>query len=178
MAHREAHPLESGPPVEALRRTLQLPDVRLVEALLVAPYAARDGRVFRAGSGSDLPEAVRSAVATVARDLAEHPFLAPEPSRLAELGLGPREIAAAARAGLLLRVTDAVVLLPGAERVAAKRLAALPQPFTVADARQALATTRRVAVPLLELLDRDGHTRRLPDDRRVTAPKTPGAADE
>ncbi|MGH3660039.1 MAG: SelB C-terminal domain-containing protein, partial [Micromonosporaceae bacterium] len=31
----------------------------------------------------------------------------------------------------------------------------------------ALGTTRRVAVPLLELLDRQGLTRRLPDDRRV-----------
>ena len=33
-------------------------------------------------------------------------------------------------------------------------------------ARQALRTSRRVAVPLLELLDRRGLTRRLADDRR------------
>ncbi|WP_216592346.1 SelB domain-containing protein, partial [Verrucosispora sioxanthis] len=41
------------------------------------------------------------------------------------------------------------------------------QPFTLSAARQALDTTRRVAVPLLELLDRRGLTRRLPDDARV-----------
>ena len=46
-------------------------------------------------------------------------------------------------------------------------LAGLPQPFTLSEARQALDTTRRVAVPLLELLDRAGATRRLPDDRRT-----------
>ena len=46
------------------------------------------------------------------------------------------------------------------------RLAALPQPFTAAEARQALGTTRRVAIPLLEYLDRAGITQRLPDDRR------------
>ena len=40
------------------------------------------------------------------------------------------------------------------------------QPFTTAEARQALGTTRRVAIPLLEYLDRSGITQRLPDDRR------------
>ena len=36
-----------------------------------------------------------------------------------------------------------------------------------AEARQLLHTTRRVAIPLLEYLDRRGLTRRLPDDRRT-----------
>jgi selenocysteine-specific elongation factor len=49
-------------------------------------------------------------------------------------------------------------------------LAALDRPFTLSEARQALDTTRRVAVPLLELLDRRGVTRRGPDDRRTVAP--------
>ncbi|HLN69476.1 MAG TPA: SelB C-terminal domain-containing protein, partial [Streptosporangiaceae bacterium] len=82
------------------------------------------------------------------------------------LGLDPRAIAAAARAGLLLRVTEQIVLAPGTEAEAARILARLPQPFTTAEARQALGTTRRVAIPLLEYLDRAGITQRLPDDRR------------
>jgi selenocysteine-specific elongation factor len=45
-------------------------------------------------------------------------------------------------------------------------LADLPEPFTLSEARRALGTTRRVAVPLLELLDRRGITARLPDDTR------------
>jgi selenocysteine-specific elongation factor len=49
-------------------------------------------------------------------------------------------------------------------------LARLPQPFTTAQARQALDTTRRVAIPLLEYLDRACVTRRLPDDRRTMRP--------
>jgi selenocysteine-specific elongation factor len=40
-------------------------------------------------------------------------------------------------------------------------LTGLPQPFTLSAARQALATTRRVAVPLLEHLDGRGWTRRV-----------------
>jgi selenocysteine-specific elongation factor len=48
-------------------------------------------------------------------------------------------------------------------------LSELPQPFTLSEARQALNTTRRVAVPLLELLDKTGVTRRQADDRRTVA---------
>ncbi|HEV2888074.1 MAG TPA: SelB C-terminal domain-containing protein [Jatrophihabitans sp.] len=44
---------------------------------------------------------------------------------------------------------------------------ALPQPFTASQARQALRTTRRVALPLLERLDAAGLTVRLDDSRRA-----------
>jgi selenocysteine-specific elongation factor len=54
-----------------------------------------------------------------------------------------------------------VVLLPDGPARAMRVLAALPQPFTLSAARQALGTTRRVAVPLLEHLDGRGWTRRL-----------------
>jgi selenocysteine-specific elongation factor len=67
---------------------------------------------------------------------------------------------------LLLRVAEQIVLAPDAGAKAAGVLARLPQPFTTAEARQALGTTRRVAIPLLEYLDRAGVTQRLPDDRR------------
>ena len=113
-----------------------------------------------------LPPRVVAAVRAVLADLAKAPFMAPDAGRLRDLGLEPRAIAAAARAGLLLRVTEQIVLAPGAEAQAARMLARLPQPFTTAEARQALGTTRRVAIPLLEYLDRTGITQRLPDDRR------------
>jgi selenocysteine-specific elongation factor len=113
-----------------------------------------------------LPPRTAAAVKAVLDDLASAPFLAPDAERLRELGLDSRAIAAAARAGLLLRVAEQVVLAPGAQARAARILARLPQPFTTAEARQALGTTRRVAIPLLEYLDRAGITRRLPDDRR------------
>jgi len=45
----------------------------------------------------------------------------------------------------------------------------LPQPFTTSQARQALGTTRRVAIPLLELLDGRGWTRRLDGSLREVA---------
>ncbi|MEU5550998.1 selenocysteine-specific translation elongation factor [Micromonospora sp. NPDC047793] len=160
------HPLEAGAPVEVLRRQLDLPDRVLVEALVRAPLRLAAGRVGAAGA-DPLPEPVARAVALVRDDFAAYPFRAPDADRLAAVGLGVREIGAAVRAGALLRLTGNVLLLPGAPQQAVRVLAALPQPFTLSAARQALDTTRRVAVPLLELLDRQGRTRRLPDDART-----------
>lgn len=174
-AHATAHPLEHGLPVQAARHRLGLPDVRLLGALVAGPADAdaaaasrlvlRDGRVVAAGE-PEVPGEVRAAVDAVRTDLAAAPYAAPEANRLAELGLGRRELAAAVRAGALLRVADGIYLLPGADAGAAAVLAGLPQPFTLSEARRALGTTRRVAVPLLELLDGRGLTQRLPDDRR------------
>jgi selenocysteine-specific elongation factor len=161
-----AQPLEHGMPVEAARRRLGLPDPRLVPALAAGTLDVRDGRVLPAGAEQALPEPVRSAVEAVRTHLSAAPYAAPETHRLAELGLGTRELAAAVRAGALLRVAAGVYLLPGAETEAAAALRGLPQPFTLSQARQALGTTRRVAVPLLELLDSRGLTERLPDSTR------------
>jgi selenocysteine-specific elongation factor len=126
----------------------------------------QEPRKLRELASSSLPPRVVSGVRAVLTDLARAPFMAPEAGRLEDLGLDQRALAAAARAGLLLRVSEQIVLAPGAEAEAAHILARLPQPFTTAEARQALGTTRRVAIPLLEYLDRARITQRLPDDRR------------
>ncbi|MEU8220842.1 SelB C-terminal domain-containing protein [Micromonospora taraxaci] len=164
--YAKEHPLEPGMPVDALRQRLALPDRVLVEALVRPPLRIHAGRVGTA-SVDALPEPVARAVQRVRAEYGDRPFRAPEADRLVDLGLGPREIGAAVRAGALLRLADNVVLLPDALDGAVRVLAGLPQPFTLSAARQALDTTRRVAVPLLELLDRRGATRRLPDDARI-----------
>ena len=165
-AWRHDHELEPGPPVEAVRRALKLPARSLVHALVAPPLTVRDGRVVRADQDSALPPPIARAVAEIRAELEAEPYAAPPAARLSELGLGARELAVAARSGALVRLAEGVVLLPGGVRDAVTVLADLPQPFTVSQARQALGTTRRVAVPLLELMDRRGVTRRLPDDRR------------
>lgn len=162
-----AHPLDPGMPVEAARQRLGLPSSALVdEVRTAAGLAAADGKIGRQQVPT-LPVEVRAAVDAILADLRDQPFAAPDAGRLAALGMGPRQLAAAARAGVLLAVADGIALAPDALDVALARLAQLPQPFTLSEARQALDTTRRVAVPLMELLDRRRLTRRLPDDRRV-----------
>jgi selenocysteine-specific elongation factor len=182
-AHARRDPLAIGLPPEAARAALRLPDRALVEALARGPGPGDAPARLRLEGGylslgepqkplqsqkvqPSLPPQVLAGVRAVLADLAATPFMAPEAGRLSELGLDARAIGAAARAGLLLRVAEHVVLAPGAEAEAARILAGLPQPFTTAQARQALGTTRRVAIPLLEYLDRAGITQRLPDDRR------------
>ncbi|MEV8632107.1 SelB C-terminal domain-containing protein [Streptosporangium sp. NPDC051023] len=167
-----AHPLEPGMPVEAARHELNLPERRLVTALVRPPLAVAGGRVV-SGPQTGLPAAVARALQRLHAELSARPFLAPEAGRLAELGLGPRELAAAVRSGMLLRVADGIVLLPGTDLRAARLLAGLPQPFTVSQARQALGTSRRVAVPLLEHLDRSGLTERLDEVHRRCPAKGP-----
>ncbi|WP_030900110.1 selenocysteine-specific translation elongation factor [Streptomyces sp. NRRL F-5126] len=171
--HARRNPLEPGMPAEAARRALGLPDRLLVDALVAAraepALRRRGGRLHIGAARAELPEAVRRAVDAVHAELAERPYRSPEAKRLAELGLTQKAMAAAAAAGVLLKVADGIVLLPGADARAARLLAGLEQPFTLSQARIALDTTRRVAVPLLEHLDRKGHTVRVDETRRRCA---------
>ncbi|MFD5892522.1 selenocysteine-specific translation elongation factor [Streptomyces sp. NPDC060366] len=167
-AYRSQRPIEEGMPVEAARHRLGLPAVSLVEALVTPPLRMSRGRVT-AGRAA-LPAAVADAVHRLAAELAHGPFAAPHARRLAELGFGRRELAAAVRHGAVLQLAEHVVLLPDAPRLAADRLSELDQPFTVGTASRALNTARRVTVPLLEHCDGQGITELLPDKRRRCAP--------
>ncbi|WP_091114438.1 selenocysteine-specific translation elongation factor [Geodermatophilus dictyosporus] len=163
-AHRQAHPLEPGPPVALVRRELGLPADDLVGLVVRTPLAMREGRVVVAAAG--LPPAVQRAVDAVRARLAGNPFAAPDAEELRAARLGPRELAAAVRDGQLVRVADGVYLAPGVEEQARARLAAVPAPFTLSQARSAWGTSRRVAVPLMEWLDARGVTEKLPDATR------------
>jgi selenocysteine-specific elongation factor len=161
----EDHDIAAGMPPETLRQRVGLPAVELVPKLLEGTgLEVVDGLVRPPGAG--LPARVERAVRTIEDWLAAEPFRAPEADELTELKLGPRELAAAARAGRLTRIADGVVLGADALDRAAGVLATLPQPFTVSEARRALGTSRRVAVPLLEQLDARRVTRRDGDGTR------------
>jgi selenocysteine-specific elongation factor len=160
------HDIAAGMPLETLRQRVGLPATELMPTLLEGTgLQVSDGLVRLPGAG--LPARVDKAVSAVEEWLDAEPFRAPEADELAGLKLGPRELAAAVRAGRLTRIADGVVLGPDALDRAAVVLATLPQPFTVSEARRALGTTRRVAVPLLEQLDARRVTRRDDDGTRV-----------
>jgi len=82
-------------------------------------------------------------------------------------GVDPHELSVAVRAGKALRLGPGLYVAADAPARAVEVLAGLPQPFTVSAARQALGSTRRVVVPLLEHLDATRHTRRDRDGNRV-----------
>jgi selenocysteine-specific elongation factor len=158
--------LPPGVSVGEAVQALALPERSLLPGLLGGSLRLDQGRVVPA-QASSLPPALAAAVDAIREDLAAQPFAAPDAARLTEIGVDTRGLAALARAGHLLRLDEAVVLLPGADDDAATVLGALPQPFTTSQARQALGTSRRVVLPLLAHLDRTGRTRRGQDDRRT-----------
>ena len=108
--------------------------------------------------------------AELARRLAERPFAAPDVEDLAALRLDHRAVATLVAAGLVLRLAGEVVLLPDAPARAAQVLGTFRRPFTVAEAKNALGTSRRVAIPLLEHLDAVGITVRLNPTERLLRP--------
>ncbi|WP_067186175.1 selenocysteine-specific translation elongation factor [Microtetraspora niveoalba] len=158
-----AHPMRPGLPPAAAVRELGLPDGALLDALVRQEpglVADRDG-VHRRRMTVTLPPGAQRALDDLLGRLAARPFAAPEAGELAEAGLTEGHLGVAVKRGDLVRLAGGVYLRPDAIDEAVRRLSALPQPFTASEARQALATTRRVALPLFEELDRRGHTRRV-----------------
>ncbi|HEX3213767.1 MAG TPA: selenocysteine-specific translation elongation factor [Actinomycetota bacterium] len=89
---------------------------------------------------------------------------------LAELGADRRATALLVRTGVLVAVGPAGYLgrsaLEGAVETLRRRFPD-GRPFAATEAKEALGTTRRTAIPLLEHLDRTGVTIRLGDLRRL-----------
>lgn len=162
----ERDQLTPGVSQGAVRDALGTPAAHFIDQLAAdAGLEQHEGYVRLPRVRADLGRAEASVAKLEARLLA-NPFLAPLAGDLAALGLGARELAAAERARRVLRLQGGVVLLPSAPALAIRTLAQLPQPFTTSQARQALGTSRRVAIPLLEYLDRRGLTRRVDDEHR------------
>jgi selenocysteine-specific elongation factor len=161
-------PLQPSPTAAAARDAVGLPnEPGLLDAVVAAAgLSLHDGRVTYPESRT--PAALPAGVYAVVDRLTADPFAAPTREDLDDLRLGRRELAAAAKADTLLVLSGDVVLLPGAPAHAADLLGKLPQPFTASAARQALGSTRRVVLPLLEHLDALGRTERVdPTTRRV-----------
>jgi selenocysteine-specific elongation factor len=160
-AARRTDPLSAGVPLKAAVDALDLPGSGLLDAVVRAAGLEQHGGRVRDPRDAAGLGAAEAGIAQLEQRLAGFPFRAPEAEELAALGLGARELAAAAAQGRVLRLPDEVVLLPSAPALAMRELARLPQPFTTSQARQALDTTRRIAIPLLEHLDTRGWTRRV-----------------
>jgi selenocysteine-specific elongation factor len=171
--HRRATPLEPGLPAKAAAQAVGAPDLRLVEALVKdsgGALVSRGGRIARPGSAPGFSNAARRALDEVCRRLEADPFDSPSVPELVEAGLTREILAAAAKAGMVLRLPTEVILHPSAPAAARAVLAGLAQPFTLSDARQALHTTRRIAVPLFEHLDGLGITVRVDASLRRVLP--------
>jgi selenocysteine-specific elongation factor len=162
-------PLTAGMPRAAVVDALRLPDSAVLEALVdrTADLRSDSDGVHATGASAQLPDHVRAALDVLRKRLVEDPLDAADAQQLEEAGLTKRHLAIATKTGQLLRLAPDIYLLPDVVSRVLERLAELPEPFTLSQARKALATTRRVAVPLLEFLDKQGVTRRVDSQLRV-----------
>ncbi|MEO5744977.1 MAG: SelB C-terminal domain-containing protein, partial [Terracoccus sp.] len=155
-------PLQPTLSLEAARAAVGVPDRTLLARLAVeSGLEVVDGRVGLPGVRAALDPSTEAGLQAIEQRLRAVPYTAPEQHDLDDAGLGSRQLAAAEKVGRVLRLPGEVVLLPSAPARAMRVLAALPQPFTTSEARQALGSTRRTVIPLLEHLDARGWTRRL-----------------
>jgi selenocysteine-specific elongation factor len=180
--HHRAEPLEPGLPAQATRAAALHPPGRpplaagaagteMLEALLAEGLLVADGPMVRLpGHGVQLDPAQRAVRDRVEEAVAAGGVEVLTEAALAELGADRRMTAVLVRLGLLVAIAPGLYLGRSTlERAVEELRRAFPggRRFAATEAKEALGTTRRSAIPLLEHLDRSGVTVRLGDLRRL-----------
>jgi selenocysteine-specific elongation factor len=167
------HPEHTGLPLADLRAAAEVPDAALVEPLIAAlldgrGFVRRGAAVARATHRPALPAHLVAAGARVRTGLSAKPLEPPNRKELTPTATDRAALQFLIDTGEATVVGDELVLLSEVvDRAAAaiRRHVAAHGPASASDLRQALGTTRRVMMPLLELLDRRGVTKRIGDLR-------------
>jgi selenocysteine-specific elongation factor len=156
--------------------------VEAVEALVADGRLIADGPALRLpGHGVRLDPAQRAIRVRVEAALTSGGVNLVTDATMAELGADRRMTAVLARLGVLVAIAPGSYLGRSTlEQAVAALRRAFPdgRPFAASEAKDALGTTRRTAIPLLEHLDRTGVTirrgdlRHLADDTGPVHPET------
>jgi selenocysteine-specific elongation factor len=144
----------------------------VVEALVADGRLVADGPALRSpGHGIRLDPAQRALLERVEAALGEAGVGLLGEAALRELGADRKATALLVRLGVLVAVVPGGYLGSSTLEAAVATLRrSFPdgRPFAATEAREALGTTRRTAIPLLEHLDRTGVTVRTGDLRRLS----------
>lgn len=157
----------TGINAETLRERLGVPTPAAFAELVAADPGlgiTAGGRVVQ--GGSVVPGDLVEVAALLANRWTADPLDAPTADELRELGLDGRALGILQSLGLLVRLSDAVVVGPSAVATALEVLQTVEAPFTASEARSALGSSRRIVLPLLGYLDSQRLTARAADDRR------------
>jgi selenocysteine-specific elongation factor len=168
----KCNPERAGLDLNELRSTLRIQESNVFEALIadlcVKDFVRKGSAIARISHRPLLPADLEPVERSIRESLSHKPF---DP-------LPRREIEPDRRAQHVLRFLidsgqvievgpDAVLLRDNFEHMKARITEFISKhgPATVSELRQALESSRRIMVPLLERLDRDGVTRRVEDKR-------------
>jgi len=170
-AHK-SNPERAGLDLNELRSTLRVQESNVFEALIadlcVKDFVRKGSVVARISHRPLLPAELQAAERKIRESLSVKPFDPPprreiEPDRRAQ-----QVLRFLIDSGEVIEVgPDAVLLRDNVEHMKARITEFISKhgPATVSELRQALESSRRIMVPLLERLDRDGVTRRVEDKR-------------
>ena len=170
------HPNRIGLELARLRSVLAgempLPEVfdALISELCENGFVHSGETIQRASHQPTLPNSLQSAGARIRAALAAKPFDPPSCKELAPDAISQQALRFSCDTGEVTKITDDVFL--SSEEFAKMRDAVIKfiranGSASVSDLRQTLGSSRRVIVPFLERLDRDGVTRRAGDKRTL-----------
>ena len=172
-AHKQ-NPERSGLDLSELRSVLRNQPENVFEALIAdlcgGDFVRKGSAIARTSHQPVLPAELQPLERKIREALSEKPF-DPPPRREIELDRGAQHVLRfLIENGEVVEVgSDAVLLRENFERMTARIAEFISKngPATVSELRQALESSRRIMVPLLEQLDRDGVTRRVGDKRML-----------
>jgi selenocysteine-specific elongation factor len=172
-AHNET-PERAGVDLGDLRSTLRIQEPEVLEALVTdlckGDFVRKGSDIARTSHRPTLPVHLQPVEKRIREALTGQPF--DPPSRKAiESDPHARQVMRflIENGDVTELALDVVLLRESFERMKSQvaELISKNGPATVSELRQAMGSSRRVIVPLLERLDRDGLTRRVGDKRRL-----------
>jgi selenocysteine-specific elongation factor len=175
-ARHRAHPEQSGLPLTDLRAALgdELPVAELFDAVvaeLCAHEFMRVGAAIRRASHLPvLPPQLQAAGAKIRAMLADKPLDPPSRKDLAPDPGSQQALRFLIETGEVAEINVEIVMSTDSMKGATEMIRQFIRakgPATTSDLRQMLGNSRRVAIPLLERLDRDGVTLRQGDKRSL-----------
>lgn len=173
LAH-QTHPEQRGLELAELRAALrdQPEDVfdTLVSHLCVSGFVRERSTIARRSHRPNLPAQIQAAAEKIRAMLAAKPFDPPARKEIAQDRHLQQALRFLIEQGEVVETGPDVVLSREAFNRMKDVIAAFiskNNPATVSELRQALHTSRRIIVPLLEQLDRERFTRRIGDQRTL-----------
>jgi selenocysteine-specific elongation factor len=172
-AHKQ-NPERLGLELSELRSVLRDQPENVFEALIAelcaGDFVRKGSAIARNSHQPVLPARLQPVERKIREALSQKPF-DPLPRREIELDRGAQYVLRflIEKDEVIELGSDAVLLRENFEHMKARITEFISKngPATVSELRQALETSRRIAVPLLEKLDRDGVTRRVRDKRML-----------
>jgi len=170
-AHKQ-NPERLGLDLSELRSVLRDQPENVFDALIAElcadDFVRKGSAMARTSHQPVLPARLQPAEGKIRAALLQKPF-DPPPRREIELERGAQHVLRfLIESGEVIEVgANAVLLRENFERMRARIIEFISKngPATVSELRHALESSRRIMVPLLERLDRDGVTRRMRDKR-------------